>query len=114
MLLLQRHDILQDRVFVDMHCPHFVLEHQKVDCVVPLADDLELVQKILGCLLRVERRTQLRKWRDPDIRDNADNKTVSLDFSHVVDFPVVNPCLVESHLFWMSRVASFVVSISDT
>ena len=99
MRLLQRRNILQDRVFVDMHCLHFVLEQQKVDCVVPLADDLDLVQNILGCLLRVERRTPLRKWRDPDIRDNADDKTVSLAFGHVVDFPVGNPCLVNSLLF---------------
>ena len=94
-----RRDILHNRVSTDVHRPHFVLERQKVDCVVPRADYLELVQELLGFPLRIERRNPLRKWRDPDIRDDADNKTVGLSFGHVVDLPVGNSCLVYGHLF---------------
>ena len=83
----------------DVHCPHFVLELQQVDCVVPRAEDLELVQQLLGCLLCVERRTPLRKWRDPYIRDDADDKPASLAFGQVVYFSVSNPCLVDGLLF---------------
>ena len=95
-----------------MHCPHFVLERQQVDYVVPSSDDMDLVQQILLFPLHIERRTPIRKWRDPDIRDEADNETVSLAFVHIVDFPVSNPCLVDSLLF--SAVKGSVFLCIDT
>ena len=89
--LLQRRDILRNRVYADVHRPHFVLERQQVNCVVPRVENLELVQQLLGFSLHVERRTTLRKWRDPNIRNDVDDKTVSLAFGHIVDLTVTNP-----------------------
>ena len=75
------------------------MERQQVDYVVPRADNLDLVQQILGCPLRVERRTPFQKWRYTDIPNDADNKPVSLAFGYILDFPVSNPCLVDGLLF---------------
>ena len=73
MRLLQRRDKLWNPVCADVHRPHFVLERQQVNCVVPRVENLELVQQLLGFSLHVERRTPLRKWRYPDIRNDADD-----------------------------------------
>ena len=89
---------MRDRFGCDVHRPHFVLERQQVNRVVPRAYDLELVQQLLGHALCVEYRTPLQKWRDTDVRDNADNKMVGLAFGHVVDFPLGNICLEDSLL----------------
>ena len=61
--------------------------------MVPWEYDLELVQQLLGHPLHLERRNPLLKWRDLDVRDDANDKTAGFDFGHVVDFPFGNPRL---------------------
>ena len=61
-----------------MHHLYFIPERQQVDRVVPRAYDLDLVQQLLGHPLRVELRTPLRKWTDPDVHDDAGDKTVGV------------------------------------
>ena len=86
--LIQRINVLGDRLEDVVHLSHLVHEDEDVYLVVTQAHFLEVVQHCLGEHLQVIRGHSFRKLGYPDVVDRPEDEEAGLAFGCVVQTPV--------------------------